>query len=133
MRELKFRAWVNDGYMAIQGTPDLETFQSFMFHYCNEKILMQFTGLKDKKGIDIYEGDVVNLSIEGFNLKPHLVPFLIVFNIDGFQGCNLLKKKSDFLNGTFFQQPRRFNYKEWKKLEVIGNIYENPELLISNS
>ena len=33
-----FRAWISSqNYMAIQGTPDLETLQSFMFHYGNEE------------------------------------------------------------------------------------------------
>ena len=36
---LCFRAWVeSQKFMAIQGTPDLETLQSFMFHYADEKI-----------------------------------------------------------------------------------------------
>ncbi len=58
-RHLKFRAW-DEGqqYMAYQGTPDLETLQSFIFHF-GEDLLMQFTGLKDKSGKEIFEKDIV--------------------------------------------------------------------------
>lgn len=57
MREIKFRAWNEKSkYMAYQGTPDLETIQSFFFHFGEDR-LMQFTGLKDKNGVEIYEGD----------------------------------------------------------------------------
>jgi hypothetical protein len=50
MREIKFRAWdESQNYMAYQGTPDLETIQSFMHHF-GDKLLMQFTGIKDKNG-----------------------------------------------------------------------------------
>lgn len=99
-------------------------------HHCVKKeTICQFTGLKDTKGNEIYENDIVTLEIKGYGMKPVHIPFLIVFNVDGFQGCNLLKKKKDFVNGTFLKQPRRFNYKEWNKLRVIGNIYHNPELI----
>lgn len=58
-REIKFRAWdESQKYMAYQGTPDLETIQSFMHHF-GDKELMQFTGLTDKNGKEIYEGDLI--------------------------------------------------------------------------
>ena len=60
MREIEFRAYCPETKnMAYQGTPDLETIQSFMFHW-GDKILMQYTGFKDRNGKKVYEGDIVN-------------------------------------------------------------------------
>lgn len=151
MRKIKFRAW-DDGkkeWLLGYNYPNLGGFSldgecvlmgewagictSFMFENNGKKRtdlkVMQFTGLKDKNGKEIFEDDICLLEINGFNLKPSFIPFLIVFNVDGFQGSNILKKKKDFLNNNYLFSPRRFNYAEWKKLEVVGNIYENPELL----
>jgi uncharacterized phage protein (TIGR01671 family) len=108
MREIKFRAWVEDGeerYMITQGEPDVETLFLFMFHYATEmtykKItLMQYTGLHDKKGKEVYEKDILKPQYGGLL---YVVPDLFEF-------------------GQFWAANA-------DTVEVIGNIYENPELL----
>jgi hypothetical protein len=55
--EKKFRAWTGE-YMAYQGEPDLETIQSFFFHYGNCLILQHICS-NDADGKPIYEGDIL--------------------------------------------------------------------------
>lgn len=78
-------------------------------------IYEQCTGLKDKNGKLIYEGDVVNCS---FNGKANTVE---TFSKKLFQGKHLV--------GFFEYYFSPFNYVNASDVEVIGNIHENPELL----
>jgi len=71
---------------------------------CNWK-LMQFTGLKDKNGKEIYEGDIVSAFGRTSAVKFH----------DGYFDCGIDYIESQSLNVDSY--------------EIIGNIYENPELL----
>jgi len=75
-------------------------------------LIMQYTGLKDKNGKDIYEGDILNHNYENYKGK--------VWFSDGcfFTGCE-----------GFGSQTINELDTEW--VEVIGNIYENPGLIES--
>ncbi len=75
-------------------------------------VLMQYTGLKDKNGKEIYEGDLVK--VEGAGGEP----LQIVWNTT--QLCGFAYQAGAFYHG--FIEPD-------DSIEVIGNIYENPELL----
>lgn len=137
-REIKFRAWVVpvplfeghhaiDPYMETQGDPDLETLQSFMHHYADEKNLMQWTGLKDKNGVDIYEGDIVRKS-QGLKLTGRIPQFRqvvgsvkkVVFHDGAWKITKSLASSNYYINSVTIR---------YYGLEVIGNIYENPKML----
>ena len=122
MRTIKFRAWdESQKYMAKQGTPDLETIQSFFFHFGGCQ-LMQFTGLTDKNGVEIYEGDILSdwNEVDGNQVQSHLQVFWCndtgAWKLDN--SFNQDKSSGDLLS----EELLCFSY------EITGNIYENPEL-----
>ena len=105
MREIKFRAWDElNGNMIYQyslSMPNYEILERY-------EVVMQYTGLKDKNGKEIYEGDMVSLDD-------------IVCPITFEDGC--------FMMITNRQQGKSVVAQDrLKRFEVIGNIYENPEL-----
>lgn len=108
---LLFRAWVaSQNYMAIQGTPDLETLYSFMFHFGNEENIMQYTGLNDMFGNKIFEYDIIEYTQHHFNTDMVKIKRKVVkWKYDKWGGYETNAGESD--------------------IKVIGNIFENPELL----
>lgn len=85
--------------------------------YKEEFELMQYTGLKDKNGVEVYEGDILQLFYGKENTP--LTTTKVFFNEEGYWDSKNLSE----------QHPFRACYGGFNKCEVIGNIYENPELL----
>ncbi len=121
-REIKFRAWQEDTmlYQVSSGVYGTRRYFSTLYEDCK---LMQYTGLKDKNGKEIYEGDILK-EISELSPKDHQnrigtivyepnVTSFMVLNDGGY--CHLNEGKWD---------KNQLEY-----TEIIGNIHENPELL----
>ena len=114
MREIRFRGWDGDK-MTYDGF--LVTSEGGVYWEGGMKPadleLMQFTGLKDKNGKEIYEGDIVRS--EHGDGGPIIEA--ISWGVAEFLSGRLALRAWSFLNG------------KCDTIEVIGNIYENPDLL----
>ena len=115
-----------DSYCFLQGL------NKCVFHFTNggqktlknnDFILMQSTGLKDKNGKLIYEGDIVKTYPSGF-FDTYTDIFFIKNNLCGFYLATPYKNMSDD-----WECQDTIGCYDKKMYEVIGNIYENPELL----
>lgn len=119
-REIKFRCWDkwNSCWYDLEEEV-LEFSHTGFINECrlydmnNERfILMQFTGLKDKTGKEIYEGDI----LESRGLPYHDVIFR--------KGCFYLRNDTKDVEWS-----KSFDAVFFPHYKIIGNVYENPELL----
>lgn len=123
MRDIKFRAYVKE-IGAIYDVYELYSDGGVMvvnydFPLSNGDIeLMQYTGLKDKNGVEIFEGDIVSCEYLAPDERYVAIGEVVWCNSDSAQ----YKVNDNFDESDPLQ--------EWYSgCEVIGNIYENPELL----
>jgi uncharacterized phage protein (TIGR01671 family) len=120
MREIKFRAWDLERKKMIhfaekgicseynQLTFEVQEEEEKEYFGClpdNDNILMQYTGLKDKNGVEIYEGDIMK--------RKNGELYSVQWTTDG---CECIANDITGLSVNHWD-------------EVIGNIYQNPELL----
>lgn len=111
MREIKFRAWHRD-WMQYSDKESLRIFwDDCEYRDCP---IMQYTGLKDKNGKEIYEGDICK--VQDFDVE--IVE--IIFRNGCFEGIN--RNKENSLSNPYLEISGQY-------YEIIGNIYENKELL----
>ena len=128
MRQVKFRYW--NGSKILNQEAIINHLNKYIAR--NDKHLMQFTGLFDKQGVEIYEGDIVKWGhlpnrTECWHrvAKVEMFPSL-QFNILHYIDSKTLEKKKGNKHIFGFSN---FIYKDThNSLEVIGNIYENTEL-----
>ena len=123
MREIKFRAWDRktremrrvtqidfpEWFVATQDGNnyyDVER-NSFKNEITDRHLLMQYTGLKDCNIEEIYDGDILEIYLNA---------------------GNIIKKPVEFYKGSYYAMNYRIS-NILHKARVIGNIYENPELL----
>ena len=134
MREIKFRAWDKERKFIFYPTKfEVSTIGTIkkVFHFeidnnYESEILMQYTGLKDKNGKEIYEGDIVEI-LNYKQVWKHKEPegnwkrFFVEWNQNTYA----------FNNEWIYTPLSRYDINDLMEfdIKIIGNIYENPELL----
>lgn len=117
-REIKFRIWdtVNKEYINPEGyyfTVDFKQFIAFDRYFDVDEenfIIQQYTGLKDKRGKEIYEGDIINTS-------------------NGIKEVIYSEDIASFECTDWLGSRNLYGYQKENDIQIIGNIFENQELI----
>ena len=130
-REIKFKCWEYfKKEMLEMDTIDLRAYEK----YSDEYVLLQFTGLKDKNGVEIYEGDIIKIT-RYLNNEPEEPKICsIIFD----QHTLSYSWRESWHYDQYYNLAECFQLTKNKgqtagylDFEVLGNIHQNPELLQS--
>ena len=129
MREIKFRAWNKEENIMCYENEDFDA-DYWDGHYASllevinnslkadRYIFMQYTGLKDKNGKEVYLGDILEYTFTDYKGKKLWKErYIIKENISGWEMRNITKPRGHRSLSLV------------KNYKIIGNIYENPKLL----
>lgn len=123
----KYRAWdtknnemFKDTFAITEGGEVVVVEQEFVtcapdYVFVDHLVIMQSTGLYDKNGKEIFEKDILDYNGRKVIVKWH-----------GSYACFIYEFVDELKNRTTEWQPLYLSY---YKFEIIGNIYENPEML----
>ena len=125
MREIKFRCWYDNQMHKVQDISfrhkTINLFGADIIKF-EDGTLMQYTGLKDKNGVEIYEGDIIDIhqTVNGYN------QFVIEYDDYKFSARYYNQKTKEIGSWYNYDLDELFELNEYEKeLEVVGNIYED--------
>lgn len=130
MKRLKFKVWdrekeifLKDVFIGSDGqlyqfSKDTMFGAAITFLDSENKKILQFTGLRDKNGYEIYEGDIVNLKGDLYTVSWH--------------GCFSSFDMTNIDKAKHYKDLYYLN-KDFEKSVIVGNIYQNREMLKNDS
>ena len=131
MRELKFRAWNGSRMTPVRAInlnydyyENNHSFVADIKDIEKSPLIMQYTGLKDKNGKEIYEGDIIKID-EVLYKKNFITDVYFEFGAFRYRHSDGSGSVMDFKSTTKIKGYEKITH----DIEVIGNIYANPELL----